>query len=227
MKCEIIKDLLPNYIDGLTSRESNEAIEQHLETCSSCAKYLNDMKADMKEAVKEDRILQEVTAGQIDPLLKIRRSVIRKIFFAVLITAVVCGIFADIYRSYYYGGIQAEEGDVEIVTRRNGGLVVVEFCGTNDKIKIDMLNGTEEREAEGKGEGALRSFMPVKYRKQPLETIPGESSYNFTFLDENTYIDYFSIPEKVTFDEDDYIIIEYVGEAKKIRLTDLYYGNTQ
>ena len=31
MKCEIIRDLFPSYIDGLTSRESNELIEEHLE----------------------------------------------------------------------------------------------------------------------------------------------------------------------------------------------------
>ena len=28
MKCEIIRDLFPSYIDGLTSKESNEAVEE-------------------------------------------------------------------------------------------------------------------------------------------------------------------------------------------------------
>ena len=28
MKCEIIRDLLPLYIDGLTSKESNQEIER-------------------------------------------------------------------------------------------------------------------------------------------------------------------------------------------------------
>ena len=30
MKCEMIRDLLPLYIDGLTSKESNQEIEKHL-----------------------------------------------------------------------------------------------------------------------------------------------------------------------------------------------------
>ena len=30
MKCEIIQDLLPNYIDGLTSPVTNQEIENHL-----------------------------------------------------------------------------------------------------------------------------------------------------------------------------------------------------
>ena len=39
MKCGIIKDLLPSYIDGLTSEDSNQAIEEHLETCDKCKAY--------------------------------------------------------------------------------------------------------------------------------------------------------------------------------------------
>ena len=33
MKCEMIRDLLPLYIDGLTSEESNKEIDKHLKTC--------------------------------------------------------------------------------------------------------------------------------------------------------------------------------------------------
>ena len=31
MKCCIVKDLLPGYIDGLTSEETNEEMKMHLE----------------------------------------------------------------------------------------------------------------------------------------------------------------------------------------------------
>lgn len=36
MKCEIIRDLLPSYVDGLTSGESDRAIEEHLRDCGDC-----------------------------------------------------------------------------------------------------------------------------------------------------------------------------------------------
>lgn len=36
MKCEIIRDLLPSYIDELTSDESNKEIEKHIKTCNCC-----------------------------------------------------------------------------------------------------------------------------------------------------------------------------------------------
>ena len=35
MKCCIVRDLLPGYIDGLTSSETNEEIERHLEECAA------------------------------------------------------------------------------------------------------------------------------------------------------------------------------------------------
>ena len=33
MKCEVVRDLLPLYIDKLTSEESNKEIEKHLKNC--------------------------------------------------------------------------------------------------------------------------------------------------------------------------------------------------
>ena len=38
MKCEIIRDLLPSYLDELTSAESNQAIEEHLQECKDVYK---------------------------------------------------------------------------------------------------------------------------------------------------------------------------------------------
>ncbi len=35
MKCNIVKDLLPAYIDGLTSKDTNKEIEDHLKDCQS------------------------------------------------------------------------------------------------------------------------------------------------------------------------------------------------
>ena len=36
LRCEIVQDLLPSYVDGLTSDETNEAVKDHLADCVSC-----------------------------------------------------------------------------------------------------------------------------------------------------------------------------------------------
>lgn len=45
MECNVIKDLLPLYIDGCCSEESKKIVEKHMETCESCKMFLEDMKA--------------------------------------------------------------------------------------------------------------------------------------------------------------------------------------
>ena len=45
--CKIVQDLLPNYIENLTSEETNIFIEEHLNTCSNCKNILENMKNDL------------------------------------------------------------------------------------------------------------------------------------------------------------------------------------
>lgn len=64
MDCDVIKDLLPLYIDGVCSEKSIELIEDHLHTCEACkAEYLlmkNDFVfEDTDIEVHEMNLLQE------------------------------------------------------------------------------------------------------------------------------------------------------------------------
>ena len=45
MKCCIVRDLLPGYIDGLTCEETNEEIRVHLESCAECRIVYEQMTA--------------------------------------------------------------------------------------------------------------------------------------------------------------------------------------
>ena len=46
-KCSLIKDLLPSYIDELTSEETNKEIENHLNECEECKKVYESMKSNI------------------------------------------------------------------------------------------------------------------------------------------------------------------------------------
>lgn len=43
-ECKIIQDLLPSYIENLTTKETKVYIEEHLEKCQSCKQVLERMK---------------------------------------------------------------------------------------------------------------------------------------------------------------------------------------
>lgn len=50
-KCQIIQDLLPNYVENLTKPETNQLIEEHLKECPKCKEEL----IAMKNAIEVDR----------------------------------------------------------------------------------------------------------------------------------------------------------------------------
>lgn len=56
-KCKIVMDLLPNYIDELTSIETQNYIEKHLKECDECKETLENMKKTLenenKNTIKE------------------------------------------------------------------------------------------------------------------------------------------------------------------------------
>lgn len=81
MKCTIIQDLLPLYCDGLTSSDSNEEIEKHLQDCEKCREVYDTMTA------KEMKI--DMPERDVRPLKAVKKRNIAKIIAAVLGTAAV------------------------------------------------------------------------------------------------------------------------------------------
>lgn len=52
ISCNIVQDLLPNFIEKLTSNETNEAIEKHIATCEDCKNVYEEMNSEIKSSVK-------------------------------------------------------------------------------------------------------------------------------------------------------------------------------
>lgn len=45
MNCNIVKDLIPLYIDGCCCEESEKIVEEHISDCDDCKRLLEDMKS--------------------------------------------------------------------------------------------------------------------------------------------------------------------------------------
>ena len=57
-ECEIVRDILPLYLDSVCSPSSREIIDEHLKTCPDCAAYLEDIRASEAEsALKNEKSL--------------------------------------------------------------------------------------------------------------------------------------------------------------------------
>lgn len=86
LSCEIIEDLLPSYIDGLTSAVTDSAVRDHISHCDRCKFILENMK----EPYNEEKIFRE--KKEIDFLKKTRKRNIRVIasgFIIFILIAVI------------------------------------------------------------------------------------------------------------------------------------------
>ncbi len=89
MKCKIIQDLLPLYCDKLTSQESNEEIEQHLQGCKECTETYEKMKTETA-VIPADR--------NIEPLKKVKRHYrMRLIILISILALILLGLVAHNY----------------------------------------------------------------------------------------------------------------------------------
>ncbi len=68
-ECDIVKDLLFSYNDGVLSTTSKEFVEEHLKTCESCNNTLKEIKQENSEINQEK---------EIDALKGVRKKITKK-----------------------------------------------------------------------------------------------------------------------------------------------------
>lgn len=123
LPCAIVQDLLPNYLEGLTSEETNRAIEAHLASCPDCAAHKSAMAGEtpVKETAEQTR--------EVDYLKKVKRRNGRRILMAVLVTILlfIAGVAVKIFiigqpvTETGFGWAMMEYGDrLELTVVSNG-----------------------------------------------------------------------------------------------------------
>lgn len=90
ISCNIIKDLLPLYIESLESEETRICIDEHLSECDACKKELEQMQ-------RTDIL---VASTDIEPLKKIKRALQKKKAVAVAFSVILTLTFAFLCMSY-------------------------------------------------------------------------------------------------------------------------------
>ena len=89
--CKIVQDLLPNYIETLTSEETNLFIEEHLKECKECQNILENMQNEIK-INKEKRDGREVDyIKKYNKKMKLWKKILLMILGLVIIYALSVG----------------------------------------------------------------------------------------------------------------------------------------
>ena len=217
MKCEIIRDLFPSYIDGLTSKESNQAIEEHLEGCRECRRYLEEMQREIasEELTQEER---EKRQKEIQPLRKVRKVNLRKIGIAVLISAIIWFVVSGGYAFYSELGQTADYDDVRISYEKTGEVVTIGFHPKREDIRIDVDMDLDLSIQEDQKE----SIRIIKALVSPFSRPTREGGYwGITFVDEDTIL---SSNGEGTIDltGNEKLEIQFKDVTKTVNIKDLY-----
>lgn len=71
LECDVIRDLLPSYVDGICSEASRRHIEEHIAECGECDRLMRQLR---DTEIVTDRLEQR----EIDGLKKVKRHIRRQ-----------------------------------------------------------------------------------------------------------------------------------------------------
>ncbi len=123
-ECDIVKDLSVNYVDNNLRDNSKTFIEEHLEKCTECRKYVEEMTIDLqkdnsfKEKDEDINILKKINK-------KIKSKKILIIILSVLLGLIV--LYSSLVFINYY--IMSQNPNMEVFLEEN--------ISIDDKEKIE------------------------------------------------------------------------------------------
>ena len=147
VNCEIIKDLLPSYIDNVSSKSTNDLVEEHIKDCKGCQTKLKEMnkEVDIKPLYNQEE--------QIDYLKGYRKNKIMTIIFTIILTIDIIGVGILAYQLIVnYVDIFADVNDIEVLQQKQiynwEGEEYINFDITPKKCKV-MFNECKEIDDKG------------------------------------------------------------------------------
>ena len=125
ISCNVIKDILPLYLDDVVSGDTREMVEEHLESCDACRKEADVLKSSV--ALPADRSTKLLDARILKNLKKrlFKRKAVIAILSAAAAAAVIFGMYCiltlpQIFIPYDSARISIEEVDGKLYASYEG-----------------------------------------------------------------------------------------------------------
>ena len=97
VSCNIIKDILPLYLDGVVSDDTKKMVEEHLKECDQCRNEAMTLKQDVVLPVSKS-----VRLAETEVVKGLKRQLFRKKFFVSAIS-VILTIGVSVRYLFLYG----------------------------------------------------------------------------------------------------------------------------
>ena len=151
--CDVIQDLMPSYVDGILSEDSQALVKEHIEACKECRKMLEIMKEEQgKEQAQmissvasgaQRRAGETENIGSVAALKKIRRKlIIRRVLTAAVAVILTLIAAAAGYNHWYF--------NEKYMTLENSGMYVKNnsLYSSNNLINRMKVQYTEDGKTE-------------------------------------------------------------------------------
>lgn len=221
MNHSVFKDLVPSYIENLTSEETNRQMKEHMKQCKDCQEYFEEMKDDFLLELAQE---QESDSQGVDYLKKVRLKNKKKIF---VITGSLLALFIMAVAGYYFLFVHmwiADEQNVQKNIQQEEGVVTVNFQSKNDNRYLLTMEEYEDGEYGNTiivyenwnilAESKLNQFSEL------ASSVQNGTDISYKFLDE----DHVVLPngEETQLTDKDKLQIIYKNSTEEIPLRDLY-----
>lgn len=230
-ECKIVQDLLPNYIENLTSKETTEYVKEHLKTCENCTNIFNNMREDLKVEKATPKV-------EIDYMKKVKTKMRIADKLALIILLLIIILLLLFWREAFsficYADICNKYLELQDEIQATGKYTVnILSNGSKDAVyhtKEILANKTEDYDgnvflsgniAHSNIENSIMFFHVVYNEKMPENNYVNvwyNSSGNFD-TEKMPYYPSFSFDKKYTFWE----LMSTFTEIRGIRIVDDNY----
>lgn len=174
IKCSVIQDLLPLYVDEVVSDDTKLLVDKHLLTCESCRNDYEQMKEMLLLPIENKPSLLELINK------KWNRKKWRLIIGSILTTIIIgFGLFSLLF---YYTKPIPYSGDLFEIEVMEDGTLVSNYFGESHA----GMNGTHPLDVEIDGE--VKNISLIYYDKTIANSPTRNNLRNFNKIDSEQFI---------------------------------------
>ncbi|MFT8425018.1 MAG: zf-HC2 domain-containing protein [Liquorilactobacillus sp.] len=134
--CDVIRDLIPLYVENMLSDDSRKLVEEHLANCPDCKQLLKS---------EEYHVFVADTDEEKRPLVKIRKMLQKKRLLAIIISFLVATVFMTLIFAYLMAPEYLKNGQENVTVEKiNDGKLLLNFGKKVNGYEIIKTGGNQK-----------------------------------------------------------------------------------
>lgn len=96
LKCHIVRQLIPNYFDGLLDEESQKDVAEHIATCVDCEAFVKSVQIEIIDSAS-------AAASAVKEVKYLKKFKKRTVIIVLLAVAFMLALFGIILKLFFWG----------------------------------------------------------------------------------------------------------------------------